>query len=128
MHLASAVFFYWLMALVAGFALGTVREYALKPTLGPTGATLVELPIILTLLWFGCRFLVRRFQLQTQAERAAMCGLWFLAFLATEFALGAVLRGWTATETLHHFVTPQGALGIAGFLLAAAFPLLLPRR
>jgi hypothetical protein len=128
MALFGAAFSYWLLALALGFALGAVRELALKPLVGASVATLIELPLILSLLWLGCGWIVRRFRVNALAPRAVMGGLWFCAFLATEYALGAGLRGWSFAETSAHFVTPQGALGLGGFVCAALFPVWAPRR
>jgi hypothetical protein len=129
MRLASAVLVYYLMGLACGFGLGTIRGLVLEPRLGATLATAIELPVILTLLWFGCRWTVRRF-LRTAgaAARAVMGAAWLALFLASEFALGAGLRGWTPAQTLAHFQTPAGAMGLAGFVLAAVFPMLMTQR
>lgn len=127
-RVAAAVGAYWLLALVCGFAFGTVRQFGLTPWAGPALATLIELPLILTALWVGCRWIVRRFDVPSGRPRWAMGALWFVCFLVTEFALGAWMRGWSAADTLAHFAAPEGALGLLGFVLAALFPVWAPQR
>ena len=108
----TAIGAYWALALVCGFGLGTLREVVLTPQFGPALATAVELPVILTMLWFGSGWIV------------LMGVLWLAAFLLTEFILGALMRGWSPAQTAAHFGTVQGGLGLGGFLLAATFPAL----
>jgi hypothetical protein len=52
---------YFGLVLALGFALGTLRVLALAPYLGPTGAVLVELPIMLAASWVLCGWLIARF-------------------------------------------------------------------
>jgi hypothetical protein len=122
MRLLAAAAAYWMAALVCGFAFGAIRQFALTPWAGPVWATLIELPLILSALWFACGWIIRRTGLPQGAPRLAMGGLWLLVLLATEFVLGASLRGWSAAETLAHFRTSQGALGLVGFTVATLFP------
>lgn len=120
----TAIGAYWALALVCGFGLGTLREVVLTPRFGPALATAVELPVILTALWFGSGWIVRRFGLVRRGRRVLMGVLWLAAFLLTEFILGALMRGWSPAQTAAHFGTVQGGLGLGGFLLAATFPAL----
>lgn len=126
-RLAAATAAYWFAALLCGFIFGTLREFGFTPWAGPLWATVIELPLILTALWLACRWILRRTGLKRGAPRVAMGVLWFVSFLATEFALGAALRGWSAADTLAHFRTPQGALGLLGFIAAALFPIMQRR-
>lgn len=115
---------YWGLALACGFALGALRELIFTPRFGPVIGTALELPIILALLWIGSGWIVRRLGLASTRQRTFMGALWFVAFLVTEFALGGLLRGWSPAETVAHFTTVQGGLGLAGFVLAASFQVL----
>lgn len=124
----AAAGLYWAVALVCGFALGAVRQLVVTPLVGPVAATAVELPLILTALWFSCGWIIRRTGLPPGRPRAAMGALWFVVFLATEFVLGALMRGWSAADTLAHFAAPEGLMGLLGFILAALFPLWAPQR
>lgn len=120
---------YFLVGLTLGFALGSVRGLVLEPLVGPTIATALELPVILTLLWIACGWCVRVAQLpEGPWPRLAMGALWFLLFLAAEFAIGALVRGWSPARTLSHMRTVPGLMGLVGFALAALFPLLAPQR
>lgn len=126
-RLAVATSAYWLAALAFGFAFGAVREIALTPSVGPVWATLVELPLILAALWWACRWIISRTGLPPGAVRATMGALWLMCLLAAEFALGALLRGWSAADSVGHFRTAPGAIGLAGFIAAALFPSLVRR-
>jgi hypothetical protein len=127
MPVLLAVIAYWVFSLLCGFAFGTVRELLITPRFGPIVATALELPFILIALWFGCGIIVRRLRL-SRGQAAAMGVLWFLAFIPTEILLGMGLRGWDWQTALRSFTTPNGSLGLAAFILAALFPLLVPRR
>ena len=52
---------YFGIVFATGFALGTLRVLAVTPRLGENAAVLLELPIILTLSWVACRWLISRF-------------------------------------------------------------------
>ena len=52
---------YFLGVFALGFILGAIRIFFLVPYSGPVVAVLVELPFILLVSWFFCRFLTRRF-------------------------------------------------------------------
>lgn len=127
MPVLLAVIAYWVFSLVCGFAFGAVREVFITPRFGPIAATALELPFILMALWFGCGMIVRRQRLSC-GQAATMGALWFLAFIPTEIVLGMGLRGWDWPTALHSFATPNGSLGLAAFVIAALFPLLVPRR
>ena len=50
---------YFVVVFAAGFALGTFGVFLLIPHLGETVAVLAELPVVLTISWFVCRWLTR---------------------------------------------------------------------
>jgi len=128
-RILAAAALYFLAGFACGFGLGAVRTFLLEPRLGATLATLIELPIILGLLWRICPWAMGRAGMpDTAVARAAMGAIWLALLLTAEFALGVLMRGWTPGQVLAHFATPQGAMGLAGFVLAAFFPLLAPQR
>lgn len=120
---------YFALTFAAGFALGVVRVLVvlprLSPTLGETTAVLLELPVILTIAWWVCRWLVSRFEVPPSAPaRLLMGALAFSLLLGAEMVLGALGFGRTASDQLQSFLHLPGFLGLLGQLAFAAFPLI----
>lgn len=125
---AVAGLMYFALLSVVGFALGTVRVFVLLPrldmALGETIAVLIELPIILTISWVFCRWLVERFTVvEEMGPRLLMGGLAFALLLSAEFLLGSIGFGRTLSEQLPRYRNLPELLGLAGQLAFAAFPL-----
>jgi hypothetical protein len=119
---------YFALVFAAGFALGTLRVVVLAPRVGALGAVAVELPIILALSWFACGFIVARLRVPPRFDaRVEMGGVALALLLFTEFALAAAF-GDGSLSFAQSWLTAEGALGLAGQILFAAFPVLrLPR-
>ncbi|MBX9729466.1 MAG: hypothetical protein K2X31_11205, partial [Sphingopyxis sp.] len=73
--LGSGVF-YGLFAFMLGFVLGTARVLLLAPTVGPTLAVLIELPLMLAACWWWSGRIARRIEVERVdgAHRAARRG------------------------------------------------------
>ena len=123
---AATVYFLALFAL--GFVLGTIRVLFVVPRLGVLGATLLEVPFMLTAGFYGCGWVVWRWQVPpTLATRGAMA-LWFLVLLAVfETLVGVALFGRTLAGTWAGLATPAGLLGLAAQIVAALLPLFVGR-
>lgn len=67
----KASFAYFGLIFALGFAVGTVRVLADVPSLGETGAVVLELPIMLAASWLVCGWLIGRFGLLAQHAFAA---------------------------------------------------------
>lgn len=116
---------YFLAVFAAGFALGTLRVLVVAPRLGETWAVLAELPLMLGLAWMVSRRLLRGGA--DSSERAIM-GLGALVLLlAAELGLGRLLSGASPAETARHWLSPPGALGLAGQGVFALLPLVRSR-
>jgi hypothetical protein len=120
--IAATVYFLMLFAL--GFALGTIRVLAVAPRFGELAATLTEVPLMLTVAYFACRWAIARWHVpRDPAARWAMV-LWFLILLFLfETLLGAMLFGRPATEQWAALATPTGLLGLSAQIIAALLPL-----
>lgn len=120
--MAGALYFVVMFAL--GFVLGTLRVLVVAPRLGDWGATLIELPIMLTLSWFACRWLVGRFAVPGRvAPRLAMGATAFMLLMVAEILLGTSLLGRTLTQQVQAMTGGVGLLGLLGQFAFAAFPL-----
>lgn len=123
-----AGFTYFAIVFTAGFALGALRTLIVAPRLGETGAVAAELPVMLAISFFACRFLVRRFKVPPRlSARAAMGAVAFALLMAAEFALSTLAFGRSAAEFMGAFATPAGLLGLGGQIAFALMPLFVRR-
>ena len=114
---------YFGVVFAAGFALGTLRVLILIPRLGENKAVLLELPIILALSWMACRWLIARFDVPTTAlDRLVMGGLAFAVLMLAEFGVSVFGLDRSLSEHLEHYRHVPAALGLAGQIAFAAFP------
>ena len=78
----------------AGFALGALRMAFIVPLLGKTVAVAMELPIILVIAWFACRWLVNHFVVPSRlVSRAVMGTVAFALLMVGEGFLSLLLAG-----------------------------------
>lgn len=119
---ASAAYFS--MVFAAGFALGTIRTLLLVPRTGELAAVALELPLMLIISWYACGRALRRHPVPAgAASHAAMGALAFTFLLVAELVLTlTAFRGTPATFAAN-LVTVPGALGLAGQIAFALFPL-----
>jgi hypothetical protein len=118
---AGAVYFALVFA--AGFALGAGRVVLLEPWMGALAATLTELPLILTIAWLTCGWVVARFRVPSEAGARMLMGtVAFALLMLAEAALSVLLFGRTLSDFLGGLATPQGALGLAGQVAFGLMP------
>src|SRR6056297_2168880 len=87
MILARAAAAYAGLVFAAGIVLGTLRTLVLAPALGPLGAVLAELPVILALAWLALGGVLRRWPVPARAApRLALGALAFAMLIALEVA------------------------------------------
>ncbi len=121
----KAGFFYFALVFGVGFLLGTFRVIVAVPHFGELVAVLIELPIVLTAAWMICRWLVKRFEVpQDWQSRLTMGSLAFCLLMAAELFLSVALFGNPLGDHLEMYKSLPGALGLAGQIVFAAFPLL----
>lgn len=113
----------------AGVVLGTFRNLLLVPRFGEIASVLLELPLMLAVSWWVAGVVVRRFRVPARAmQRIAMGGVALVALWIAEAALLALL-GTPLAQIPAAFVAGGGAVGLAGQIVFATFPLLrLSRR
>jgi hypothetical protein len=113
---------YFALVFGAGFLLGSLRVPFLVPRLGERAAELLETPVMLVVLFFASRHVVRRFGLAPKAALAV--GLLALALLVgAELVLGAAIgRSVLDRDPV------SGSVFAASLLVYAALPWLHARR
>ena len=116
---------YFAVVFVAGFVLGTLRVLVVAPRLGEVAAVLAELPVMLAVSWTVCGWLLGRVALSGGwGYRLAMGGVALVLLLGAELGLSVLAFGRTIAEHLASYGSPAGALGLAGQVAFALFPLL----
>lgn len=116
---------YFAIVFAAGFALGVVRATVIAPSIGEVGAVLIELPIVLSVSWFACLWLMRRCAVPAKVRpRIAMGVTALVLLLMAEIMLSVALFGRTAAEHFAAYGELGAQLGLAGQIVFALFPLL----
>jgi hypothetical protein len=122
---ALAGLVYFAAVFAAGFALGVLRILVVVPRFGEAIAVLLELPIVLTLAWFACRWSVRRFGVPGSiAARGLMGGTAFAILMMAELSLATLGFGMTVAEHFARYERLAERLGLAGQVLFAACPVI----
>ena len=111
-----------------GFVLGTARVLLLASMLGPVAAVLLELPVILTALWYASRWLAHRLSVPaTTAPRLLMGLTAFALLMSIEGLIDRWGVGLSLADILAKAATLHGALGLAGQITFAFIPLVQAR-
>jgi len=119
---------YFAIVFASGFVLGALRVLVIAPRLGEVGAVAAELPVMLALSWFVCRWLVRREAVAAAFGPRAAMGLVALALLlAAEAGVSILGFGRTLAGHLASYRAVGAQLGLAAQVAFAAFPLLQAR-
>ena len=111
----------------AGFVLGVLRTLVLTPLLGELGAVLAELPVILSIAWWVCTRILRRWPLLPPSA-VRMGAIAFLLLMLAEAALSTLLAGRSLAEHLVLYSQLPHQVGLAGQLAFALFPWVQARR
>jgi MFS family permease len=127
-QILKAGLLYFALVFGAGFILGPIRILLVAPYLGERFAELLETPLILLVIIFVARWVVRRFQLPQRTIHRLPVGLLALALgLLFEFTLVLKLRGLTLTEYFRTRDPVAGTVYYLTLVLFALMPLLVER-
>lgn len=117
---------YFAIVFAAGFVCGVGRELVVTPALGSTLATLLEVPVMLTVCYLAAREVTRRIDRATRT-RLIMGLVAFALLMVAELAFASLIRGWSINTWLTHFASPDGAIALLMFVLFALMPLVAGR-
>lgn len=111
----------------AGFLLGFVRVLWLVPLIGDRLAELAEAPLMLVVIVFSARFVVRRFPASRNGHLAS--GMVALVLLVVvEFSVVLGIRGLSISQYLAERDPIAGGVYVLMLLVFAAMPWLLASR
>lgn len=114
---------YFAIVIAAGFVLGAIRTIGVAPIIGDTAAVLLELPLILAISFMAAGWSMQRYSSEWKvADGAAMGLVAFLLLMLAEVVLAIAVFGLTPSAHFEHWLTPAGAIGLAGQALFGAFP------
>lgn len=120
---------YYALVFGAGFALALVRLPFLVPRFGARVAELIEMPVMLVVIYFAARWLVRRYLAGASTAARLATGLMALSLLLlTEFSVVLWLQGMSLRESMMNRDPVSGAAYALSLLLFALMPLLVARR
>ena len=129
MRTLKAGVLYFLAVFGAGFLLGPLRILWLAPRVGERLAELMEMPVMLTVVFFAARWLVRRFAVApAMGHRLAMGGTGLALLVAAELLLVLRLRGMSVADYVASRDPVSGTAYAASLLLFALMPLLVRPR
>jgi hypothetical protein len=119
---------YFLLVFAAGFGLGVLRVIWVTPRLGELAATLLEVPVMVAIAFFICRWVLRHWQVPPIPSLRGAMALWFLVLLVLfEWQIGERVFGRTPAEQWATLATPSGLVGLFGQITAALLPVFLCR-
>jgi len=114
---------YALVVFLIGFIFGTVRVLLLAPRLGEIPAVVLETPVMLAPSWFVCRWCVNWLNVpRTFPTRSIVGAVAFVVLMAAEISLAVLVFRRSATESITAYESVPGAIGLAGQIVFAMFP------
>jgi hypothetical protein len=120
---------YFVLVFGAGFVLGPIRVFWVVPRVGVRMAELIEAPIMLAVIIFVARWIVRRLGVPPATSSRLGMGFIALGFLvAAEITLGYLLWGLSITEVITCRDPVSGSVYYALLGVFAVMPLLLARK
>ena len=128
-NLLKSAVLYFATVFGAGFLLALIRIPVLVPRLGMRVAELIEMPVMLLVIFFAARWIVRRvLDPATQGARLAVGVIALSLLLLTEFSVVLWLQGLTVREAIANRDPVSGAAYASSLIVFALMPLLVARR
>jgi hypothetical protein len=115
---------YFLLVFAAGFVFGTIRTLTTADT--PDArlvAVAIELPAIIAVSWFACRYAIRRHDVSARTtDRLVMGLIAFIILMLAELLLDFALAGRSVLDHFALYAQPAHMLGLAGQAVFALLP------
>lgn len=125
---ALAALSYFALVFGAGFMMGAVRVPLVVPRVGERVAELMEMPIMLLVIVFAARFIVRRFALPPTANTRLAVGLLALGLLlSAELLLAVMMQNRSLGEYIASRDPVSGSVYLLMLAVYATMPLILAR-
>ncbi|HWD50362.1 MAG TPA: hypothetical protein VG309_10560 [Rhizomicrobium sp.] len=125
MRAALAGIIYALVVFAAGIVVTLIRLGFLQPEIGPTFASIMELPVILALSWFVSQEVINFQRLGGDViARIAMGVVGFILLILCEFLLANVLFQKSPGMYVASLLVWPGVLGFIGEIVFAVIPIL----
>src|SRR5579871_5862093 len=121
-------FRYFLFVFGAGCVLGPIRIFALVPRIGVRSAELIEAPVMLCVIVFAARNMLRMSSARGFSHWLVVGWLAFLFMIAAEFALADVLTGQRIGRYMANRDPIAGPVYYAELVLFAFLPFLFAKR
>jgi hypothetical protein len=120
---------YFALVFGAGFVLGIIRVLWIAPSLGARAAELAESPVMLVVIIFAARWVVRRFSLPlTIPDRLGPGIIALTLLLAAEFTVVLKIRHLTLAQYAAGRDAVAGSVYLLMLLLFALMPLIVARK
>lgn len=128
MNLLKSALLYFAIVFGAGFALALIRIPLLVPQFGVRIAELIEMPLMLLVIFFAARWIVRRMRAPaTRAARLAVGSIALGLLLLTEFTVVLWMQGLSLREAIFNRDPVSGAAYAVSLVVFAVMPLLVLR-
>ena len=119
---------YFALVFAAGFALAPLRELWAIPRFGERAGELMEMPIMLVVIVFAARYVVRRFRVPSATLPRLGIGIVALAcLLLAEVGVVFWIRGFTLAEYVAARDPVSGGIYLAMLGVFCLMPLLVRR-
>lgn len=114
---------YFIIVFSAAFVIGVLRTLVIAPAIGEVAAVLIEVPILLTLSWVVCRWVLFRLPVPNIQGRLAMGALAFALLMVAELLLSILIGHRTVAEHFALFLTASVQIGLVGQIGFTVIPL-----
>ena len=122
----KAALLYFVLVFGAGFGLGTIRVLFLVPIVGSRTAELLEMPIMLGVIIFAARWVVRQVEIpSTMLSRLGMGGIALVLILLLDFTMMLWVRGLSFRDYVEAFDPVAGTAYFTMLGVFAVMPFLL---
>jgi hypothetical protein len=121
---------YFVLVFGSGFVLGTIRVLWLVPAVGTRTAELLEMPIMLAVVIFAARWVVRHFRegMGSLTRWLGVGGMALVLAVLFDFTVVLWIRGLSFAQYVEAFDPVAGTAYFVMLGLFAVMPLLVARR